>query len=78
MTNTEFAQRVIDAGADCSPSMASRLRNGERKPSIKLAHTIAVAFDFTPTQREDFFVSIWEGEEACGEFLRANVFGVKS
>lgn len=74
MTNTEFAQRVTDAGADCSPSMASRLRNGDRKPSIKMAHCIAEAFDLHGQRREDFFVAIYRGADASGQYLRDEIF----
>lgn len=43
MTNEEFGQKV-----GCSHSMASRLRNGQRLPSLQLLTRIATKFNVDP------------------------------
>ena len=75
MTNTEFARRV-----GCHHTMASRLRNGHRVPSVHMLARILTTFDFDQQSLNRLWVALSENtsEEAraakFGEWLRDAVF----
>lgn len=66
MTNDEFATRV-----GCHYSYASRLRRGERMPSVPLLFAIIVEFDLPETETLKAFR---DGQLAFSAYLRREVF----
>lgn len=70
MTNEEFGLRV-----DCSESMASRLRSGQRRPGTDLRERIMKAFDFDKDlETLKAFNEAASDATLFGAFLRKNVF----
>lgn len=68
-TNGEFA-----AKAGVHPTMASRLRNGERSPSITTLRRIAEAYELSAFQILTWLKAIDEGGSAAsGQWLRENI-----
>lgn len=66
MTNSSFAAQV-----GCHHTMASRLRNGKRLPSLSMFSTIVKTFDLNT---DDALSAYDQGAAAFGAFLRATVF----
>lgn len=66
MTNSSFAAQV-----GCHHTMASRLRNGKRLPSLSMFATICETFDL---DTDDALSAYKQGPDAFGAFLRATVF----
>lgn len=66
ITNEEFGKRV-----GCHYSMASRLRHGERMPSLALLTRIVNEFGLN---QEEAWTAVNQGPEAFSAFLRAKVF----
>lgn len=69
ITNTDYAKAV---GRDYT--MASRLRNGERKPGLSTVIATIKAYALTCEQVVAWLEAIDEGAEASGQWLRDNVF----
>lgn len=70
MTNEDFGLKV-----GCSESMASRMRNGERRPGTDLRDRIAKEFGFDQdlgAYKE--FVEAAQDKTTFGAFLRERVF----
>lgn len=65
MTNEEFGNRV-----GCSPSMASRLRSGTRRPGADLRDRIVKEFNLEP----DVVIEAYKTRRAFGALLRREVF----
>lgn len=70
LTNPQFAQRV-----DIHFTMASRLRNGERLPSLTTFIKVMQEFNLSAEQTKEWLDAIAKGEEASGKWLQANIFG---
>lgn len=70
MTNKAFGE-----AAGCDFTMASRLRNGDRLPGIRLMIRISEAFDLP---YDDLMAAYQEGAPAFGAYLRTHVFGQDS
>jgi transcriptional regulator with XRE-family HTH domain len=68
-TNFDFAAKV-----GCHHTMASRLRNGERSPSIQMFILVARAFNLDCQARSDWLDAIAQGSVESGRWLRENVF----
>jgi hypothetical protein len=66
VTNDVFAEKV-----GCDFTTASRLRNGNRKPSFDLFLRITRAFEL---DRMDALTAYEAGQESFGQYLRDNVF----
>ncbi len=66
VSNREFARAV-----GCSSTMASRVRNGERKPGADLAFRIRRAFKLDHKAHEDAYLA---GQHDYGDFLTVHVF----
>jgi transcriptional regulator with XRE-family HTH domain len=66
VTNEEFAERV-----GVHFTMASRMRNGNRLPSVKTMISISNAFDLKMDDLSDAYAA---GPDQFGEFLRENIF----
>lgn len=66
MTNNAFADAV-----GCDFTMASRLRNGQRLPGIRLMIRIQAAFDLP---YDDLMQAYEGGPESFGAYLRTHVF----
>lgn len=67
LNNSDFAQQI-----GCGVSMASRLRSGERLPSIRLMARIAVVYGVSMQDLADAHNA---GGEAFSQLLRDRVFG---
>lgn len=67
MTNQEFADSI-----GCTVSMASRLRNGKRSPSVDTMWKIHKAHRIS---MEDLGVAAAQGQDMFGKLLRERVFG---
>lgn len=70
LTNFQFADKV-----DVHYTMASRLRNGERVPSLNTFTKVVDVFGLTDAQIREWLNAIAKGEEASGKWLRDNIFG---
>lgn len=62
ITNQAFAEKV-----GCHHSMASRLLNGQRLPSVELMNEISKAFDIPMA---DLVAARLEGADKMGQVLR--------
>ena len=69
LTNLQFAQAT-----GLHHTMASRLRNGERSPSISTVIATQRAFRLTCEQLVGWLAAIELGSAASGAWLRENVF----
>jgi transcriptional regulator with XRE-family HTH domain len=69
-TNTEFADKI-----GLHHTMASRLRNGERSPSIQTFIAVKRAYGLTCEQVDAWLDAIARGNEASGVWLRKEIFG---
>lgn len=70
-SNADFGTRV-----GCDPTMASRLRNGQRMPSAHLLGRIIDAYDDGSGQFRDALLSATlVGPAAVGQVLRQFIFG---
>lgn len=72
VSNTDFANRV-----GVHYTFASRLRNGQRVPSMATVTAIREAFELTGKQTTDMMDAIAQGPSAFGEWVNTNLF-VKS
>jgi transcriptional regulator with XRE-family HTH domain len=70
ITNEEFASRV-----GCHFTMASRMRNGHRLPSVRTLIKISSEFDL---KMDDLTSAYSAGPVTFSEFLRENVFDAVS
>lgn len=68
-SNREFARLT-----GCSAPMASRIRNGDRRPSGELAIRIRRAFKLDPIEHETAYL---EGNFAYSDYLVDKVFGTR-
>lgn len=66
VTNDAFAAKV-----GCHFTMASRMRNGQRLPSVNTLIKISQAYDLPITTLTDAYS---KGASNFGEFLRSNIF----
>jgi len=66
MTNDTFAARV-----GCHYSYASRLKNGERLPSVAMLYRIIEAFGLN---EHDALIAYRNGSGSFSSFLRTHVF----
>jgi len=73
VTNFTFAERV-----GIHYTMASRLRNGERKPGLSTVIATWRAFDLSCQQVLSWLAAIDEGAEQSGRWLRDNIFEPKA
>lgn len=73
VTNFTFADQV-----GIHYTMASRLRNGERKPGLSTVIATLKAFDLTCDQVLGWLAAIDEGAEQSGRWLRDNIFEPKA
>lgn len=69
VTNQQFADKV-----KCHMSMASRLRSGERLPSIRLMFRISRAYRIP---LNDIRAAYEKGEEEFSLFLKRRIFDSK-
>lgn len=69
LTNLQFARSV-----GLHHTMASRLRNGERKPGLATVIATMRAYNLTCDQVTDWLDAIEKGAAASGVWMRANVF----
>jgi hypothetical protein len=69
VTNFEFADRV-----GLHHTMASRLRNGERLPSIATFIRTMRAFELDCDQTLEWLDAVGQGAVASGEWMRRNIF----
>lgn len=72
VSNTDFANRV-----GVHYTFASRLRNGQRVPSMATVTAIREAFGLTGKQTTDMMDAIAQGPSVFGEWVNTNLF-VKS
>jgi transcriptional regulator with XRE-family HTH domain len=70
LTNPQFAKRV-----GIHFTMASRLRNGERLPSLPTFIRVMQEFELPAEKVKEWLDAISQGEEASGKWLRDNIFG---
>lgn len=70
ITNADFAE-----AAGIHFSMASRLRNGERKPGLSTVINTAKAYTLTGDEVLDWLLAIDREASASGEWLCNHVFG---
>lgn len=70
ITNADFAEAV-----GIHFTMASRLRNGERKPGLTTVINTMKAYALTDDQVFEWLIAIDQGAAASGEWLTINVFG---
>jgi len=66
VTNEEFAERV-----GCHFTMASRMRNGHRLPSVRTLIKISHEFDL---KMDDLSSAYENGPNSFSSFLRENIF----
>ena len=69
LTNSRFAEAI-----GIHHTMASRLRNGERSPSIRTVIATQKAFDLSCSDLVDWLEAIDHGPDSSGEWLRKHVF----
>jgi len=69
LTNLDFA-----TATNLHHTMASRLRNGERSPSIQTVIATQKAFDLTCEDLVAWLDAIDRGPDASGVWLREHVF----
>lgn len=69
VTNAEFAD-----AAGVHFTMASRLRNGERRPGVETLCAIIRAYHLTCDQVVDWLAAIEAGPKESGAWLQANIF----
>lgn len=69
ITNLQFAKSV-----GLHHTMASRLRNGERKPGLATVIATMRAYNLTSEQVSDWLDAIDKGAPASGAWLRSNIF----
>ncbi len=69
VTNFEFADRV-----GIHYTMASRLRNGERRPGLATVIRTMRAFELTGDEVTEWLDAISAGPSDSGRWLRAHVF----
>lgn len=69
VTNFDFANRV-----GIHYTMASRLRNGERRPGLTTVISTMRAFGLTGDDVTEWLEAIADGPVASGRWLRENVF----
>lgn len=73
ITNTEFAERV-----GLHHTMASRLRNGERLPSLPTFIRTMRAFELDCDETLEWLDAVAKGSEASGAWLRQHVFSPRA
>lgn len=70
LTNFEFANKT-----GMHFTMASRLRNGERQPSLTTFIRVVREFALSPAQTFEWLQAIEKSADASGAWLRDNLFG---
>jgi hypothetical protein len=70
VTNFDFAKRV-----GIHYTMASRLRNGERRPGLATVIGTMRAFSLTSDEVTEWLEAISESPAASGLWLRGHIFG---
>lgn len=69
VTNVQFADQV-----GIHYTMASRLRNGERKPGLSTVIATWKAFDLSCSEVLGWLAAIDDGPVASGRWLREHIF----
>lgn len=70
LTNSEFAKRT-----GVHFTMASRLRNGDRVPSLHTFTRVIKEFNLSDEQIREWLAAIESSPEESGKWLTANIFG---
>lgn len=70
-TKTPMTNKAFGEAVGCDFTMASRLRNGDRLPGLRLMIRISEAFDLP---YDELVAAYQEGHAAFGTYLRQRVF----
>lgn len=72
LLNKEFAELV-----DCDFTTASRLKNGQRLPSMHMFTSICEAFKLSNAKRREFQDAVDAGAQESGKWIKHHLYRVR-